>query len=182
MNIEAHFLDERELIGLIHLIRNHATPRPKEGWKDEECASSAVYLEKVDSPLAELIYRRLVQRIGANPSCCEGFSGIWYKPGEGYRGHHDAFIGEGPYDNWHHRSAGQRVMSAIIYLNTVIHGGATIFPQYGITIAPRAGTLVWWQNLDPAGAPDPRMIHLAEAPLATDKYIIQVWVRERPLP
>jgi prolyl 4-hydroxylase len=182
MIIEANFLSESELISFIHLIRQHATPTPKEGWSVDECNSAAVYLEKIDSPLAEGIARRLVARIGVNPTCSEGLRGVWYRAGEGYKVHHDAFQISARGDDPFFRPAGNRAVSAMVYLNTVTVGGATIFPNLGVSIAPRAGTLAYWKNLDDAGTPDSRMIHLAAPPAGTDKYILNAWYRERPLP
>jgi prolyl 4-hydroxylase len=182
MIIEAGFVQERELIHLIHLIKKFATPTPKEGWSVDACQSSAVYLDRLEEPMVEAVYRRLVKRLGVNPATSEGFRGVVYLPGQGYRAHHDALQQPAPGEEPLFRPAGNRVITAMIYLNTIIAGGETVFPKFGVSIAPRAGTLAFWRNLDEQGAPDDRMIHLANATAAVDKFIATAWFRERALP
>jgi len=81
---------------------------------------------------------------------CEGF----------YREHIDAFPST-PTDT--------RVMSAIIYLNDVEHGGETAFPLHEVLIAPRAGRVV----LFPSVWTHP---HEGRTPISNDKWIINTFL------
>lgn len=76
---------------------------------------------------------------------------------------------------------GQRVATALVYLNTLPEGcgGETAFEQLGLSIAPRTGTAVLWPNVDATGRPDPAVVHEAKPVLCDNetKYAVNVWVR-----
>lgn len=81
-------------------------------------------------------------------------------------------IGQG-YHIWHYESANRetsnRLLTYILYLNTVEEGGETEFLYYPRRIKPTQGTLVLW----PAGFTH---THRGNPPLSGTKYIMTGWV------
>jgi Rps23 Pro-64 3,4-dihydroxylase Tpa1-like proline 4-hydroxylase len=82
------------------------------------------------------------------------------KPGEGYH-------------IWHHELYGRdqqsRVLTFILYLNDIEHGGETEFLYQGIRVKPEQGTLLLW----PAYFTH---THRGNPPLQETKYILTGWV------
>jgi hypothetical protein len=81
-------------------------------------------------------------------------------------------IGQG-YHIWHYESAkreiSNRLLTYILYLNTVEEGGETEFLYYPRRIKPTQGTLVLW----PASFTH---THRGNPPLSGTKYIMTGWV------
>jgi len=75
---------------------------------------------------------------------------------------------------------GQRVVTALIYLNDSYDGGETEFPALGFRFKGAAGdALIFW-NVTPDGAPDPQTLHAGTAPSAGEKWLFSQWVRAKP--
>ena len=92
-----------------------------------------------------------------------------YRPGQQYRPHHDAHAYT-PIPNRRHQTA-------ILYLNNDYAGGETAFPELGIQVRGVPGDLLVFDNLDPHGAPDPRMLHAGNPVTAGEKWIATRWIR-----
>jgi prolyl 4-hydroxylase len=178
MLIEADFLTEHELVELIKLVRTYAQPPPPHNWPEGQCASLNVNLSEWHLPWVEAIERRIAYPLVRDSEFPEELRGVWYRPGEGYRLHHDAFYPETADFAEQVRDRGNRTATAMIYLNTLVSGGETYFPELGLTVAPRAGMLIAWRNLRDDKSPDTRMLHSANPARAVDKYIVTQWFRE----
>jgi len=177
MLIEADFLREKELVDLIALVRKFAAPPPPHKWPPGQCASLNMNLTDLHLGWVSRISGCIWQAVGLSNNHPEELRGVWYRPGEGYRLHHDAFYPENPDFDELVRDGGNRTATAMIYLNTLTQGGETYFPELGLTIAPRAGMLVVWRNLRNDKSPDTRMLHAANPAQAADKYIVTQWFR-----
>jgi len=67
----------------------------------------------------------------------------------------------------------------MVYLNPVEGGGSTDFTQIGLSIEPKQGALLTWNNSDLEGAPNRWTIHSGTQVSAGVKYIITKWYRTR---
>lgn len=179
MDIAADFLTEHELVELIMLVRKYAAPPAPHNWPVGQCASLNADLTHVEHPVVALVEKRIADRIGRANNYAEELRGVWYRPGEGYRLHHDAFYPEASDFSELVRDRGNRTATAMVYLNTLTLGGETYFPELGLTVAPRAGMLIAWRNLNADKSPDTRMLHAAHPAKGADKYIVTQWFRER---
>ncbi|MNC97313.1 hypothetical protein D3C83_149320 [compost metagenome] len=65
------------------------------------------------------------------------------------------------------------------FLNPVEEGGATEFPRLGLSIEPRPGALLIWNNADRDGVPNPWTLHAGRPVIRGVKYIITKWYRGR---
>jgi prolyl 4-hydroxylase len=100
----------------------------------------------------------------------------YYGVGDEYGHHIDSFLpGHAALDP---AEGGQRIWSALAYLNDVGQGGETEFPRLGVRLLPVAGNVVIWENVDAAGEVDPRALHAALAPVSGPKWSAALWVRE----
>ena len=71
-------------------------------------------------------------------------------------------------DAWNVPSA-TRLVSVVIYLNTVKEGGETIFPNLDLKVAPKRGRMLFF----PSSFVYP---HKAVTPISSVKYAIVTWL------
>ena len=90
----------------------------------------------------------------------EQYQLVFYGPGNEYKPHFDAFdknTEEGR-NNWF--PGGQRMLTALAYLNDVEEGGATDFPDVGVSIKPNKGDVVVFHNcIDGTSDINPKSLH-----------------------
>ena len=88
----------------------------------------------------------------------ESFQFIHYKKGEFYSAHYDNNNNNGP-----------RIFTAMCYLNDIEHGGETVFNKLNISIQPKAGKLLIFENNHE------NSLHEAMAPISTEKFAFNLW-------
>lgn len=171
------------------LLIAHSQPRlkrsravdPKTGLPREvELRTSS---DATHDPLGEDLALRLVQaRIAAAAGVplahAEQLTVLRYQPGEQYRPHRD-YLPPGSRET-DKPEAGNRRRTICVYLNTVDAGGATAFPHASLTVAPKAGRAVIFDNLHADGRPDPDSLHAGLPVEAGEKWLATLWIRERP--
>ena len=69
-----------------------------------------------------------------------------------------------------------RYATTLVYLQDVPEGGETIFTELGITVRPKQGRLLLWNNMDRSdGTCDPTSFHKAAPVTKGWKFILQRW-------
>lgn len=130
-------------------------------------------------PFIKKLQRRLDDLLGIDPSYGETIQGQRYLPGQQFQAHCDWFPGNTDYWEVEKKRGGQRSITAMAYLNPVEEGGTTAFPHLGLSIEPKPGALLVWNNADPEGNPNPWTIHAGTPVVRGVKYIITKWYRAR---
>jgi len=102
---------------------------------------------------------------------------VRYKTGEYYKNHHDFFDPDTEEDQIELKKGGQRIWSALVYLNNVSDGGGTEFLKLHKTIYPKMGRMIVWKNMLNCETID-ETYHQGLAPIGCDKWACNVWVRE----
>jgi prolyl 4-hydroxylase len=132
------------------------------------------------SPEIQPIDEGLAHLLGMDPAWGETMQGQRYAAGQYFKAHHDYFHEGESYWPAMKAAGGQRVWTAMIFLNDVEEGGATWFPQAGVRVKPKRGTLLAWNNMKPDGSPNTATLHEGTAVSEGVKYIITKWFREGP--
>jgi prolyl 4-hydroxylase len=102
---------------------------------------------------------------------------VKYNIGGEYKEHHDFFHpGESYHDECISRG-GQRLKSALIYLNDDFSGGETYFPAFDRKIQPEKTKMVVWDNMIDDDSLDYDSIHAGLPVTLGVKYIAIVWIR-----
>lgn len=115
------------------------------------------------------INRRIASLTGSDVSSGEPLHILRYTPGQEFRPHLDAMTGE----------ANQREWTALTYLNEGYEGGATVFPDLGITARGETGDCLIFRVCNAAGEADMRLKHAGEPVTAGVKWLASRWIRQR---
>ena len=133
------------------------------------------------SVLNVLIQCRIGAAIGASLSVMEAFAVLNYRPGEEASDHFDYLDPAVPAYAEEIARVGQRVATALLYLNEEYEGGETDFPELGLGHRGAKGNALVFFSVDRSGAPDPRTRHAGRPPTAGEKWVLSQFVRNRPL-
>lgn len=131
-------------------------------------------------PFTISIDRRIAALLGLDPALGETIQGQRYDVGQQFKAHQDYFHTTEGYWESQRIIGGQRSWTAMVFLVEPEAGGATFFPDINIKVAPKAGTLLAWNNMDGNGEPNAKSRHQGSPVEAGTKYIITKWFRERP--
>ena len=118
--------------------------------------------------------------LGMEHALGETLQGQRYTQGQQFKHHFDYFVAKHAYWDLERNRGGQRSWTAMGYLNPVEDGGATDFPKIGLSIPPKAGVLLIWNNMLPDGRPNPRTLPAGTPVIGGVKYVLTKWYRERP--
>lgn len=175
------FLTPRECERMIAMIDK--TAKPSSIYNSEYSSNFRTsYSGNVDpyDPLVRRITRRIDDLLGIEPALGETVQGQRYLPGQEFKPHFDWFNTETDYWQREKRRGGQRSWTAMAFLNEVEGGGTTDFTKVGISIEPKPGALLIWNNADLEGVPNEWTMHAGTPVTAGVKYVITKWYRVRP--
>ena len=74
------------------------------------------------------------------------------------------------------KRGGQRVGTLVIYLNTPLAGGSTIFPDIGLDVAPVKGNAVFFSYDRPH--PATQTLHGGSPVIEGEKWVATKWLRQ----
>lgn len=175
-----NFLNQKDCDALIKKIDADRQPSGLlEGFPDPEFRTSDSCNLNPRDPLVLSIDTRIAQALGIHPRFSEIIQGQRYAVGQQFKPHHDFFYTSQPYWPEQERHGGQRTWTSMAFLNEPEGGGQTAFPNAKVTMSPRRGNLLIWNNLDVNGQPNDFSLHQGMPVLAGVKYIITKWFRER---
>jgi prolyl 4-hydroxylase len=141
--------------------------------------SAGAWFERGQTPLVASVERRVEELLNWPASHGEGLQVLRYEPGGEYRAHFDYFDPAKPGSAPHLAQAGQRVATVIIYLAEPEEGGGTAFPSLGLEVRPRAGSALYFSNVDEHGVIDPATLHAGLPVVRGVKLIATKWLREQ---
>ncbi|WP_271077503.1 prolyl hydroxylase family protein [Aurantiacibacter sp. MUD61] len=174
------FMTPAECAKMMELI--DATARPSVVFDiDYSAGYRTSYSGDVDpyDPFVKKISRRIDDLIGVESEFGETIQGQRYMPGQEFQPHHDWFHPDTSY--WEHEMSrgGQRSYTTMVFLNDVEAGGTTDFIDIGISIEPKPGVLLAWNNAKPDGTTNPMTMHAGRPVQQGSKYIITKWYRTK---
>jgi len=177
------FLADDECDAMIELARarlaRSETVETNTGSSEVNSArtSEGMFFERAEFELCARIEARMAALLRWPVENGEGLQVLRYGAGAEYKPHYDYFDPEQPGTPALLQRGGQRVASLICYLNTPARGGATVFPDIGLEVAPVKGNAVFfsYERADPAT----RTLHGGAPVLEGEKWVTTKWVRER---
>ena len=130
-------------------------------------------------PFVKKISRRIDDLLDIDPQWGETIQGQRYMPGQEFQPHHDWFHPDTSYWEMEMTRGGQRSYTTMVFLNEVEAGGTTDFTELGLSIEPKPGVLLAWNNADPDGTTNEKTMHAGRPVQEGSKYIITKWYRTK---
>lgn len=142
-------------------------------------SDGAVFLpHNLDKPLLNILWK-LSHAAGIDPKHGEFLALLRYHPGQKYHPHHDYLETDGA-DYSKVGECGQRKATLLTYLNTGYEGGETEFPNLDIDFKGGVGDCLYFTNTDGNGIPIPDSLHAGRPVTAGKKWLVTLWMREKP--
>ena len=143
---------------------------------NEARTSEGMFFDPGEFPVCARVEKRIAALLGWPIENGEGLQILRYGPGAEYKPHYDYFDPAEPGTPTILKRGGQRVASLVCYLNTPEAGGATVFPDAGLDVAPVRGNAVFF-SYDRAH-PATRTLHGGAPVTAGEKWVATKWMRE----
>ena len=139
--------------------------------------SDGMFFQRAETEFIAGIERRIAELVNWPVQRGEGLQILRYRPGAQYRPHFDYFDPAQPGTARMVERGGQRVGTLIIYLRAPQVGGATVFPDAGLEVAPVPGHAVFFSYDQPV--PATLTLHGGAPVLAGEKWVATKWMRQR---
>jgi prolyl 4-hydroxylase len=139
--------------------------------------SDGMFFERGETDLCRRIEARIAALFNWPVERGEGLQILRYRAGAEYKPHFDYFDPRHAGTPAILSRGGQRVATLIMYLSTPAQGGATIFPDAGLSVAPREGRAVFfsYDRADPATL----TLHGGAPVREGEKWVATKWLRQR---
>ena len=152
--------------------------RAADGARSQGRTNRLTWLPHDTSPLTRQLGEAVSAQVGLPLENSGAIQVIRYGPGEQYVDHYDAYdlrTGRGQRTL---ARGGQRLITALGYLNRVEGGGETAFPRLGLSIRPEPGRLVVFHNCHPGtDRRDERSLHAGMPVTRGEKWAFNIWFR-----
>ena len=137
--------------------------------------SDGMFFARAENPVVERVEKRLSELLRWPYENGEGLQVLRYRHGAQYVPHYDYFDPAQPGTPKILTRGGQRVATIVMYLRTPERGGATIFPDIGLEVAPIKGSAVFFTYDRPH--PDTKTLHGGMPVTLGEKYVATKWMR-----
>ena len=138
--------------------------------------SDGMFFLPAEFDICARVEKRMAALLGWPLENGEGLQVLRYGPGAEYKPHYDYFDPAEPGTPAILKRGGQRVGSLVCYLNTPEAGGATVFPDIGLDVAPVRGNAVFFSYDRPH--PATRSLHGGAPVTRGEKWVATKWMRE----
>ena len=119
--------------------------------------------------------------VGLPVENAESFQVVHYDTEQRYNSHFDAFVKDDTEKNRRLlKRGGQRMITALVYLNDVEEGGHTSFANLKINVSPERRKLLVFHNCYPGTTKrHANSLHAGTPPTKGEKYAFNLWFREQ---
>jgi prolyl 4-hydroxylase len=170
--------DELMTLARQRLVRSETVDTTTGGSEVNGARTSVgMFFDRGEHPVCTRVEQRIAALLRWPMENGEGLQILRYGPGAEYQPHHDYFDPAQPGTPNILKRGGQRVGTLIMYLNAPATGGATIFPDAGLEIAPIKGNGVFFSYDRPH--PMTRTLHGGAPVVEGEKWVATKWLRER---
>ncbi|MEY4764880.1 MAG: hypothetical protein RI907_1553 [Pseudomonadota bacterium] len=139
--------------------------------------SEGMFFEPAETELVARLEARIAALVQWPVDHAEGLQLLRYGPGAEYRPHFDHFDAATPGGHVALQRGGQRVGTVVVYLRAPAEGGATVFPDVGLSVRPQAGHAVFFAYPQAHGKHG--VLHGGAPVTAGEKWIATRWLRQK---
>lgn len=180
--IHEDFLDAQQCQEVVKRINQNLRPstitssdEPDQYFRTSKTCDLGIH----GDDLIKQVDQKIVDYLGYDAACSEVLQGQYYQVGDEFKLHTDYFKPNSEEYRKFATKQGQRTWTLMIYLNEVVQGGHTDFPKLDLSVKPKTGMAVIWNNIDNAGLVNPATAHWAKPIIQGEKYVITKWFRQR---
>jgi len=183
--VEDAVLSDAECQHIIDLARDRlqtaTVSADKKGVRSAGRTGSNCWINHLQSPIVCEVIMRVSNMVGIPMDHAESLQVIHYAESQEYRPHFDAYDVSTARGERCTAKNGQRLVTALLYLNRVEHGGGTGFPKLGIEVPSARGRMTVFHNTG-VGTTNvhPLSLHGGLPVLKGEKWACNLWFRERP--
>lgn len=142
---------------------------------------SVCWIRKDHDDVISALADRVSDLVGIALTQAEPFQLVHYGPAQSYAPHYDGWDAETEAGRRCLVRGGQRLVTCLLYLNDAA-GSGTLFPRIGKTVEARRGRLLVFHNCVAGGTVlHPHSLHGGLPVRAGEKWVCNLWFRERPL-
>lgn len=179
----AQVASQEECQQLIHLAKKKLQPSAVVGNAaltiSEVRKSDQAHFEHYSNADVQQICERIAAIVGQPLNHAEQLQIVRYQVGGKFDVHFDSFNLSTKLGKEFYSRGGQRIITAILYLNTVSTGGETFFPELSLEIAPSQGNLLVFENCrKETNQAHPLSKHGSRPIKEGEKWIATLWFRE----
>ena len=143
---------------------------------NEARTSQGMFFDRGEHAVCKRIELRMAALLNWPVENGEGLQVLRYGPGAEYKPHYDYFDPDQAGTPTILKRGGQRVASLVCYLNTPTLGGATVFPDVKLDVAPLKGNAVFFSYDRPH--PLTRSLHGGAPVIDGEKWVATKWLRQ----
>jgi prolyl 4-hydroxylase len=143
---------------------------------NEARTSQGMFFGRGEHPVCARLEARIAALTNWPIENGEGLQVLRYGPGAEYKPHYDYFDPDQAGTPAILKRGGQRVASLVCYLNTPALGGATVFPDVQLDVAPVKGNAVFFSYDRPH--PVTRTLHGGAPVIEGEKWVATKWLRQ----
>ena len=184
VKIATRLLSEIECDYLIHIAQPHLQPAKvvtvgQQEQVDSYRTGETANLAKVLDFISDWLNERICRVAGVPVNHAEPTAIIHYKPGQQYHEHGDYLPEQSPLMSI--AAGGQRIKTALVYLNDDYIGGATFFSTPNLKVLPKTGNAIVFINADEQGQPLVESKHAGQVVESGEKWLLSIWLRQHPI-
>jgi prolyl 4-hydroxylase len=147
----------------------------------EKRTGSVAWVRHDQTPVVRNLVRRVSDIVGIPVGHAESLQVVHYAETEEYRAHFDAYDLNTEKGRLRTAKGGQRLVTALMYLNDVEAGGATGFPKLKLEVEPLPGRVVLFHNIkDGSHDRHKKSLHGGLPVTAGEKWACNLWFRAHP--
>lgn len=180
-----NFLTEEECDHIISIakpkLQKSLVSSDKSGVVSNGRTSSNMWIQHRQTVMTREIGEKIASLVNIPLECAESFQVIHYDVTQLYNQHYDSFLFDGSdKSNRCLAMGGQRLMTALVYLNDVEEGGTTYFSRLKLHVEPKKGKLLIFSNVhEGTNIRHELSEHAGKPPIKGEKWAFNLWFRER---
>ncbi|QIL78668.1 2-oxoglutarate-dependent dioxygenase [Diaphorobacter sp. HDW4A] len=138
--------------------------------------SEGMFFQRGEIEIVKKLEARIAKLVNWPLENGEGLQILRYGPGAEYKPHYDYFDPAEPGTATITKRGGQRVGTLVVYLNSPIKGGGTVFPDIHLEVGPRQGNAVFFSYDRPHAST--KTLHGGSPVIEGEKWIATKWLRQ----
>jgi len=178
------FATAAEMAALVNAARHQMQPAEvsgdEGGYISDGRSGSNCWIAHEYGRFTLKLAQRISKLVDIPLTHAEAFQVVHYGPEQEYKAHFDAWDAGTVRGDRNLARGGQRLVTALVYLNHVSGGGTTAFPNLKLEVQPRKGNLLLFHNC-PAGTDlkHENSLHGGMPVTTGEKWAANLWFRQR---